>query len=217
MKTKFSKVLLRCSAILIFCLTLNSYAQDTGTKRQELDSLTKVMFEHTNNKNYDALIDITHPKLFEIVPKETMVTVLKSMLEGNEEMSIDIPEQHPEYKISDVFKDEENNSDFAFVSYALHMSMTFKNQEFDEDTKNSMVQMMKLQGMEAEFVSDSTISLNMPNSMTIMINDESTNNKWAMINYDPDSPMFFQILSAPVLEKAKSYYQDLMIAHKKKE
>ena len=53
--------------------------------------------------------------------------------------------------------------------------------------------------------------------MTILIKDESTNNKWAMINYDPDSPLFFQLLSATVIEKAKSYYQDLMIAQKKKD
>lgn len=70
--------------------------------------------------------------------------------------------------------------------------------------------------MEAEFVTDNTINVIMPNRMVIMVNDESTNNNWAMVNYDPNSPIFFQILSASVLENAKSYYQDLMIEQKKK-
>ena len=99
----------------------------------------------------------------------------------------------------------------------MEMSMTFNNESFDEETKETMVKMMKMQGMDAEFISDKTVHLNMLNRMTILIKDESTNNKWAMINYDPDSPLFFQLLSATVIEKAKSYYQDLMIAQKKKD
>jgi hypothetical protein len=184
---------------------------------KEIDSMASKMFTDMNNRDYDAIIEMTHPKVFDIVPKETMVSVFKSTLEGNSEFSIEIPKQIPEYKISDIFKDEEGGSDYAFVSYDMEMSMTFNNETFDEDTKETMVKMMKMQGMDAEFVSDKTVHLNMLNRMTILIKDESTNNKWAMINYDPDSPLFFQLLSATVIEKAKSYYQDLMIAQKKKD
>ena len=206
------------TVLFVVVFTSINFAQEVSDDTiKEIDSMASKMFTDMNNRDYDAIIEMTHPKVFDIVPKETMVSVFKSTLEGNSEFSIEIPKQIPEYKISDVFKDEEGGSDYAFVSYDMEMSMTFNNETFDEDTKETMVKMMKMQGMDAEFVSDNTVHLNMLNRMTILIKDESTNNKWAMINYDPDSPLFFQLLSATVIEKAKSYYQDLMIAQKKKD
>jgi len=204
--------------MFVVVFTSINFAQEVSEDSiKEIDSMASKMFTDMNNRDYDAIIEMTHPKVFDLVPKETMVSVFKSTLEGNSEFSIEIPKQIPEYKISDVFKDEEGGSDYAFVSYDMEMSMTFNNESFDEETKETMVKMMKMQGMDAEFVSDKTVHLNMLNRMTILIKDESTNNKWAMINYDPDSPLFFQLLSATVIEKAKSYYQDLMIAQKKKD
>ncbi len=206
------------TVMFVVVFTSINFAQEVSEDSiKEIDSMASKMFTDMNNRDYDAIIEMTHPKVFDIVPKETMVSVFKSTLEGNSEFSIEIPKQIPEYKISDVFKDEEGGSDYAFVSYDMEMSMTFNNESFDEETKETMVKMMKMQGMDAEFVSDKTVHLNMLNRMTILIKDESTNNKWAMINYDPDSPLFFQLLSATVIEKAKSYYQDLMIAQKKKD
>ncbi|MAB47749.1 MAG: hypothetical protein CMC05_03875 [Flavobacteriaceae bacterium] len=204
--------------MFVVVFTSINFAQEVSEDSiKEIDSMASKMFTDMNNRDYDAIIEMTHPKVFDLVPKETMVSVFKSTLEGNSEFSIEIPKQIPEYKISDVFKDEEGGSDYAFVSYDMEMSMTFNNESFDEETKETMVKMMKMQGMDAEFISDKTVHLNMLNRMTILIKDESTNNKWAMINYDPDSPLFFQLLSATVIEKAKSYYQDLMIAQKKKD
>jgi len=206
------------TVMFVVVFTSINFAQEVSEDSiKEIDSMASKMFTDMNNRDYDAIIEMTHPKVFDIVPKETMVSVFKSTLEGNSEFSIEIPKQIPEYKISDIFKDEEGGSDYAFVSYDMEMSMTFNNETFDEDTKEAMVKMMKMQGMDAEFVSNKTVHLNMLNRMTILIKDESTNNKWAMINYDPDSPLFFQLLSATVIEKAKSYYQDLMIAQKKKD
>ncbi len=206
------------TVMFVVVFTSINFAQEVSDDTiKEIDSMASKMFTDMNNRDYDAIIEMTHPKVFDIVPKETMVSVFKSTLEGNSEFSIEIPKQIPEYKISDVFKDKEGGSDYAFISYDMEMSMTFNNEIFDEDTKETMVKMMKMQGMDAEFVSDKTVHLNMLNRMTILIKDESTNNKWAMINYDPDSPLFFQLLSATVIEKAKSYYQDLMIAQKKKD
>ena len=206
------------TVMFVVVFTSINFAQEVSEDSiKEIDSMASKMFTDMNNRDYDAIIEMTHPKVFDLVPKETMVSVFKSTLEGNSEFSIEIPEQIPEYTISNIFNDEEGGSDYAFVSYDMEMSMTFNNESFDEDTKETMVKMMKMQGMEAEFVSDKTVHLNMLNRMTILIKDESTNNKWAMINYDPDSPLFFQLLSATVIEKAKSYYQDLMIAQKKKD
>ncbi|GAB4156512.1 MAG: hypothetical protein Tsb0033_07230 [Winogradskyella sp.] len=206
------------SAVLtiIFFSSLG-FSQDSNDSKKVIDSLATKMFVDMNNRDYAAIMDMTHPKVFDLVPRETMISAFKSMLEGNDEFSVEIPDEVPEFNISEVFKDDEEKSDFAFVTYDMEMAMTFKNESFDEAEKDTMIKMMKMQGMEATFESDNTLNLKMLNRMTVLIKDESTENRWAMINYDPDSPLFFQLLSAPVIEKAKSYYQDLMIAQKKKE
>ena len=201
--------------VLFLSISLQNHAQDSE-KLKVIDSLSLKMFTDMNNKDYDAIIDMTHPKVFEMVPKEAMVTVFKSIIEGNEDFSVEIPEQIPDYKVSKIFTDDDGKTDYAFVSYDMKMTMTFHKEEYNDEMKETMTKMMKLQGMEVEFTSNNSMKVNMPNRMTILINDDTTNNKWAMINYDPNSPLFFQLLSAPVLEKAKEYYQDLMIENKNK-
>ncbi len=205
---------------IVFAFSTLCFAQDSDKVAKELDSVALKMFNDVNERNYDGIMDMSYPKLFEFVPREVMVNVFKSMFEGNDEFTVDIPKLIPEYEISEVFKVEKDSAEFAFINYDLKMSMTFHDiaeEGFDEEGKEMMVDMMKMQGMEAEFVSDNTIDVIMPNRMTIMVNDKLTNGNWAMINYDTNSPLFYQILSAPIVEKAKDYYQDLLIEHKKKD
>ncbi|EDP70716.1 hypothetical protein FBALC1_08153 [Flavobacteriales bacterium ALC-1] len=211
------KLRLPLAFIIGFTFSLFVNAQDKEDAKKQIDSMSLKMFTDMNNRDYDAIMSMTHPKVFELVPKETMVTIFKSTFEGNETFSVDLPKEIPDYKVSDIFLDEENSTDYAFVSYDMSMSMTFNNEEFDDEMKENMVKMMKLQGMEAEFISDKTVKINMLNRITILLNDESTNHKWAMLNYDPNSPLFFQLLSAEIIENAKEYHQDLMLENKKKE
>ncbi|WP_452224360.1 hypothetical protein [Lacinutrix chionoecetis] len=209
---KITKLLI--IALFLFGSLTNTFAQE-NTANNELNKVALEMFNNFNAKNYDALIDMTHPKLFEIVPKESMVPVIKSMLEGNADFEIEIPNEIPDYKISKIFKDEENDAEYAFLSYDMKMKMTFKNQEFDEESQEMMVKMMKVQGMEVEFISNNTLNAVIKNSITIFIKDKDTDNNWYMLNYDADSPMLFQLLSTQIIEDAKEYKQNLMLESKK--
>lgn len=201
-------------SVFFFFITSKISAQEADA-RLELDSLALKMFTDTNKGDFGALLDMTHPALFDLVPRETMLTIIKSTFEGTDEFSIELSKKVPEYKISAVFKDEENNTDYAFVSYNMNMNMTFHNETFDDEAKETMINLMKLQDMHVAFISNNSLDIEMANRITIMIKDDVTNNKWALINYDPNSPLFYQILSKTVLEKAKDYYQNLMIENKK--
>lgn len=190
------------------------YAQDDKAS-QELDTIAIKIFESVNNKDFDTLLDMTYPKLFEIVPKESMLPIIKSMFEGNDEFAIEIPNEIPNYKLSDVYKDEETKADYAFLSYDLKMKMTFNNKTFSDEQKETMKKMMKIQGMDVEFLSTNTLNVLMKDRLIIFIKDNSTNKSWKTLNYDPDSPIFFQILSVEILENAKAYNQNLMLESKK--
>lgn len=202
--------------VLLFGFLCFSQNTSDAIKIKAIDSLTQKMFSYMIDRDFDAILDLTHPKVFEILPKESMKSVLKSTLEGNEEFSIELPNTVPDYKISELFKGEENNLEYAFVSYNLQTKMTFHKQEFDADIKDMMISMMRLKGMDVTFISDNTLNILMNNRMTIVMRDKHTDNKWVMINYDAESPLFYQVVPTVVLEKAKMYYQDLMIESKKK-
>ncbi|RZN83472.1 MAG: hypothetical protein EVB11_04680 [Winogradskyella sp.] len=202
--------------LLLFLITLNSFYSEAQNDSKALSEMAKKMFESTNDRDFDTLLDMTYPKVYEIVPKETMKTMFVSMFEGTDEMSIDLPKLTPEYELSDMFSDEETNTDYAFLTYDMSMSMTFKKEGFDEEGQGMMIKMFKVQGMDAEFETDKKVNIKAPNRMVIFLKNETSGGKWTMINYDTNSPIFYQILSSNVLETSKSYYENIMIEAKKK-
>ncbi len=204
------KVFKRVSLVLLFITTINVSGQES-----EVKNLVDRMFTYAINKDFDALLDITHPKVFDIAPREQMLTLFKTMFEGNGEFSIELPDTKPEYKITELFKGKENNLEYALMSYDMQMKMTFNNQEFDDSTKEMMTNMMKAQGMDVKFISNNTIDATIKNSLVIILREDTTNNEWKLVNYDANSPLFYQIVSSEVIEKAKSYKQDLMLESKK--
>lgn len=199
--------------ISLFCFTVT--AQESVEKH--LKGLAEKMFVDMNNRDYDAILDMTHPKVFDVVSKELMKTTLSSTLEGNEEYSIDIPKAIPAYNVSKLYTNNDNASNYAFVSYDMKMTMTFHKENFDDDGKEMMKSIMKSQGMDVTFTSNNAMEVLMNDRVTILLKDKDTNNKWVMINYDPDSPLTYQILSTNVIEDAKAYRQDLLLERKKKE
>ena len=212
-KQSYYKVILS-SFLMIICI--NSFAQTSTSTLKYVDSLANKMFVDMNNRDYDAMIDMMHPKAFEMVPKETLISIFKSTLEGNDQFTVDIPKIIPKYKLSEIFKSDKNSLEYAFVSYDMNMKMTFLSQEFDEESKKMMITTMKAKDMDVEFLSNSTLSIIMNNRITLILRDDSTENKWVMLNYDPDSPLFYQIAPAGILETAKEYKQNLMLESNKK-
>ena len=206
------KLIKKYSFSFIICFLITSVSSFS----QEINEIANKMFVDMNNRDYDAILDMTHPKVFDIVPKEQMKAVLKSTFEGSNEYSIDIPKQIPEFKVSKVYKEEKDNLSYAFITYDMTMTMTFNQQTFDAQTKEMMKGVMQAKDMDVTFTSDSSMSVLMNNRMTIIMKDTATENKWVMINYDPDSPLFYKILPSTLLETAKVYKQEIMLESKKK-
>lgn len=213
MKKSYHKDIILLSILLL--VSILGYSQKGIKPTKEVKNIAEKMFVDMINRDYDAILEMTHPRVYDIVPKNQMKTVLKSTLEGNGEFSIDFPNTVPNYKLSNIFKGEKDNLQYAFVSYDLKTKMTFHNQEFDEKTKKMMVSMMKVKGMNVKFVSKNSMSVLMKDRVTIILKDDSTENKWVMINYDPDSPLSYQLLSTDLLEASKKYRQNLMLDSKK--
>lgn len=212
----YNKTLIKSILLVAIFISVSSFAQTNSDILKDVDNITLKMFNDMNNRDYDAILDMTHPKVFEMAPKESIKAVFKSMFEGNEEFSIDIPKIIPKYKLSNVFKNEKDSLQYVFVSYDMNMKMTFHKQDFDDDSKKMMKTMMAAKGMEVTFITNNALEIFMNNRITIILKDNTTNNKWVMVNYDPDSPLFYNIVPTSLLESAKDYNQDLMLESKLK-
>lgn len=193
-----------------------SMANAQSKAEKEVKAATDQMFNYMTSKNFDGLVDMMYPKVFEIAPKEMLKTSVKIMLEGSAEMSIIFPKEAPEHKISKVYQEKDGLS-FAFVTYDLSIQMIFTGQSFDENGKKMMISMMESQGMKMKFVTENKADVQMKNQMTIFINDALTKGKWTNINYDNSNPMFTQMLPSEVAEAAKKYQTELLAQSKKKE
>ena len=72
---------------IIYLLVLLSGLQlFSQNEKAILDELSKKMFTAMVEKDYDFILDKTHPKVFSFVDKEQMKDLLKTTFEGNEDM-----------------------------------------------------------------------------------------------------------------------------------
>lgn len=202
---KFRKIVLFIA--FIGCSLSATVAQESN--ESIIKKMAKQIFVDMNNKDYDAILDMMHPKVFELAPKEQLKSLMKATLEGNEEMTLDISKVIPDYKLSKIISNEKDSLTYAFLSYDMSMKMTFNKQTFDDEAKEGMKSMMVFQGMEVDFISDNSMNVIMNDRVTILIKDNSTAQKWSMINYDAGSPMVGMILPSKVIEDAKQYREKL--------
>lgn len=216
-KDLYKKYLKAILLTLLFISGANAFSQNETTTKEfkELNKIAKKMFVDVNNKDFDAIVDMTYPKVFDIASKDQMKALVKDMFEGNQEFTIEIPKIIPKYKLSKIYKKTKDSLEYAFVSYDMKMKMTFHKQEFDDQAKKMMIPYMETKGMFVKFTANNSMDVLMKDRITILIKDSTTKDKWTMVNYDPDSPMFYQMVPASLLESAKLYKQDLMLESKK--
>lgn len=186
-------------------------AQNADQKKILEDSQSfMAMFQ---KRDYDGMLDLTHPGIFEKVDRKTMASTFKNILEGNDEFKIEIidPDKNT-FSVSDIFTTTENTK-YAFTTYPMKMKMTFLKEKLDDAKKNVVISMMAQQGMHAKFLDDS--SLEMSNqAMIIALNDKVTGKTWKYLNYDEANPLYVSVVPVEVMKKAKEYYADFLIKQK---
>lgn len=163
-------------------------------------------------KNYDKILEMSHPGLVERFDKKMLIDAFKMIFEGNDEFSVklnSVPAK--DFEVSEIF--ESGNSKFAFVSFPMNMEMKFKNHKLDSESQKMMVNMMEVQGMNAKFVDESTVQITKL-ALTLALKDKSTNNEWRYLNHDESNPLYTTIVPIEIVKQAKSYYSELLIKQK---
>ena len=155
------------------------------------------IYQATVVLDYDAILDATYPKVFEIVPKEQMKEVLKSTFNGGEGIKIKLLPTQPEFSFGEIFKID--NQSFCLVDHNLSMQLTMDEKMEDVEM---MISIFK-SALETEKVTfdeqTNTFTIHKRSTM-IGIYDEFTNNSWKFLNKDKNNVLANKLLSEKVIK-----------------
>ena len=180
--------------ILFLLFSVFGFSQDLESMKIEVQKL----YDLTIEKKYDFIIESTYPKVFEIIPKEQFLKLIKDALKP-EGMTISIEKVDPKFTFEDIIIIGE--SKYCIIEHNNKMLM-----KFDEelgDSKEMFLGLVKASMKNYNVTLDEKteiITLDGKAKM-IAISDKSTNGTWKYINYNGESPMMEKILSKEVLQK----------------
>lgn len=176
------------TALLLCCSLLS--AQD----KKSLEERAKKSMEYTINGNYPALMELTYPKLFTIVPKEKMLEMLPAALKG-EGFSVKLLNQAPNYKFGEIKKIDGGH--YSLINHDTYMAMTFDEPLAKEDA-DMMLESLKesISGTVTYDAAKNTFNIKKPSEL-IAVADKSTNNQWTFIS-NQGGPLIGMLFSEKV-------------------
>lgn len=199
--------------IFFLLIIISNIAFSQSDEQKIILKDSEAFMTYFEQKNYDKILEMSHPGLLEKFDKKMLIEGFKMVFEGNDEFKIKVnPVDKNLYQVSDIFTNK-NGGKYAFITFPMSMEMNFLKQKIDEERKKLMLDMLAAQGMEGTFINDNTVSIK-KTSMTVAINDKSTNNTWKYLNHDENNPLYISIVPVDIIKQAKGYYSDILIKQK---
>lgn len=168
--------------VLLLAFVLLSSALTFAQNQKSLEERTQAVYTATTNSNgdYAAVTEYTYPKVFDIVPKETLIEVMNSVL-NSPEVKITILDIKPDFNYNTIKKID--NAYYCLIDHNLGMKMIFT---LDIPSEQSEVIKEKIKtAMETENVvfNDEENSFTIKKKATMLaIADSHTNNQWYFLN-----------------------------------
>lgn len=176
--------------ISFLCSCYSIFSQDTANLKSE----ALKSYKASTSMDYDAIFDTTYPKVFDIIPKETMKEMFQQMMD-NEQFSIQLVEVEPNFTFGEI--KVIGNQKFCLIEHDNRMLMTFKTPMEDAEAMTAIFK----KSMDAQKVSfdkdknEFTIELR---ATIIGVSDELTKNQWKFLNKDKENQLFNMIFDEKV-------------------
>lgn len=165
---------------LLIAFLLSTCLSVTAQDRQSLEEAALQMYNNTVAGNYESVASGTYPKVFEIIPKEKMMEMLKGMLNGDG-YSMMLLKGNPNFEFGPVKKINEGN--YSLVKHDLLMKMIFKEPVSDAESKTMTDNFKKaMQTNDVAFDAKSNSFTIKKRVDVIFVYDKITGNKWKFIN-----------------------------------
>jgi hypothetical protein len=185
-------LILLCTPLLFSCSgsdTKEKTSTNSETHQQKDDLIEQftrdldLNTEASNNKNWDAVIDMTYPKLFDLVTKEEFQGVLESMFEIFKDFQTSIiSDVRHSYPVIDYEGDK-----FTKFSYDAEMMFTFFN---SDDLDNILPGFIQEFGEDNIKIFQNTNSVAVNNEASMLAVLEENASKWTYLNWDDNIEQF---------------------------
>jgi ribosomal protein L7/L12 len=158
-----------------------------GSFAQNMESLkarAEKMYAATYAMDLKTVLDLTYPKVFEIMDRETLETAMGSVYE-NEDMSISFTKEKVKFTYSDI--KQVDGKKFNVIKYRSGMKMSLK-EALDDEYIDLMAHGLKESGQYDTVTYDKPTNsfLIEEDSILLAVADSSTKNEWTFVNYDDD-------------------------------
>jgi hypothetical protein len=164
--------------LLLFVIASTAFSQTM----ESLKASTEKMYKSSTDMKFDDVMDLTYPKVFEIVDRETLSKTMKSTFD-NEMMTLTLLDVKPTFTYSGI--KEVDGKKFSVVRYRNGMKMALKGDVNDEMVK-AMTDGLKTSPQFDKVTYDKALKSIFVegNAVMIAVADASTNNEWTFVNYD---------------------------------
>ncbi|WP_291131471.1 hypothetical protein [Flavobacterium sp. UBA7682] len=185
---------LKLTVIVALLFAQITLAQDLASLKEGAQKI----YLATATLDYDAILDSTYPKVFEIVSKEQMKEILIETFNGNEQMKIKLLNVAPNFEYGEIKKIGDQN--FCLIDHNLEMELTLT-EKIEVEEIEMMTDLMKA-AMECEKVTfnQETNSFYIKKKATMIgIADAATKNQWKFINKDKENVLVNKLFSNKVV------------------
>lgn len=180
--------------LLLALLSFTIKAQD----RASLEKKTNLMLDYTIKGNYQSLMDLTYPKLFEIFSREKMLEALPKMQKGDG-YTITFLDTPPNFAYGEIKKID--GGSYVLIKHDLKMKMAFTEPMGDEELASMLPQFKKT--METEnitFNKQENAFYIRKRSTMIGAADKFTGNEWRFLNND-NPKLLEKLLSVKIIKE----------------
>lgn len=180
----------------LFFLVFSTVAQNKETLKVEVEK----MYEASYVLDYDAILNYTHPKLFDLISKEQMTDVMQNLFENE---AFQIRFVHP--KVNFTYGDFQkiNGTDYCVINYNNAMRMTFDKKLSDEEVAEMKKNLLTSKEYEKVTYEKDRNSFFIEGKSTLVgVLGEATQNQWKFVNYSvSQAQLANMILGDEVLTK----------------
>ena len=171
---------------LLVLASYSGFSQDAASMKAGAQAL----IDKPVAKDYNALLDMTYPKLFELAPREAVLESLKSTFDGNQGFKIVMLPMAPNFVFGPIKKI--GTQSFAIIDHDNSLQVIWDEPIPAEEIEN-YVGLFKT-NMKTENVSYDAAKKTMnikAKAKMVAVADETTKNKWTYLTY---SDQMFAVL-----------------------
>lgn len=164
---------------LFLLAAFNGFSQDAAS----LKAGAQKVLDFTVKQDYNVLLDMTYPKIYDIAPREQMLESMKQTFEGNEGFRVKMVQSPPNFVFGDIKKI--GNQSFAVINYDNAMQIIW-DEALPADEVDTYIALFK------ENMKTNDITYDAPNktmnikskAKMVAVADELTKKEWKYLTYN---------------------------------